>query len=133
LTSAPNTMNSSCADGASGVYHQDESLDRIKVVSVEGTDLAPGKTVRIEATVWVWGAADDRLDLYYTGNAGSPTWTLVGTLTPVATGLQTLSAAYTLPAGSLQAVRGNFRYRGTAGSCTPGAYDDRDDLIFAVQ
>jgi PKD repeat protein len=30
-------------------------------------------------------------------------------------------------------VRGNFRYSGTtAGSCTTGSYDDRDDLVFPV-
>src|SRR5207247_8862434 len=38
----------------------------------------------------------------------------------------------TLPSGSLQAVRANFRYQGSASSCSTGAYDDHDDLIFAV-
>jgi Gametolysin peptidase M11 len=129
----PNTINSSCVDGATGAYHVDESVDRIKVVSVDGASLAPGKTVRIEATVWVWGTADDRLDLYYAGNASGPNWTFIGTVAPVAKGLQTLTATYTLPAGSLQAVRANFRYAGAAAPCTTGGYDDHDDLIFAVQ
>jgi leucyl aminopeptidase len=48
-------------------------------------------------------------------------------------GAQTLSATYTLPAGALQAVRAQFRYSGTAGTCSTGSYNDRDDLIFAVQ
>jgi hypothetical protein len=31
------------------------------------------------------------------------------------------------------AVRAQFRYQGSASSCTSGAYNDHDDLIFAVQ
>jgi leucyl aminopeptidase len=43
------------------------------------------------------------------------------------------SAGYTLPSGATQAVRGQFRYLGTAGTCTSGSYNDRDDLVFGVQ
>jgi hypothetical protein len=34
--------------------------------------------------------------------------------------------------GSLQAVRAQFRYLGSASSCTTGSYNDHDDLVFAV-
>ena len=99
----------------------------------DGTDFAPGKTVRIDATVWAWTTpSSDRLDLYYAANANSPTWTFIATLTPTAAGAQTLSATYTLPSGALQAVRAQFRYQGSASACASGAYNDRDDLVFAV-
>jgi subtilisin family serine protease/PKD repeat protein len=131
---APNTINSSCADGNSGTYHSDESLDRIRVTTLDGSALAPGKTVRIEATVWAWSSpSSDALDLYYAADATSPTWTYLTTIVPTVAGAQVITATYTLPAGgSLQAVRGNFRYSGTVGSCTTGSWDDRDDLVFAV-
>src|SRR6266853_245356 len=61
-----------------------------------------------------------------------PSWVLIATITPAVAGAQTLSANYTLPSGSLQAVRAQFRYLGSASSCSTGAYDDHDDLIFAV-
>ncbi len=129
----PNTINDSCADGTSGTYHVDESNDRLKVSTTDGSALAPGKTVRIDATVWAYSSyTSDKLDLYYAANAASPTWTFIGTLTPTAAGAQTLSATYTLPAGTLQAVRAQFRYTGSAGTCTSGGYNDRDDLVFAV-
>ncbi len=129
----PNTINSSCADGGSGTFHSDESNDRIKVSTLDGTDFAGGKTVRIEATVWAWTTpSSDHLDLYYAANAASPTWTLIGTLTPTAAGAQVLSATYTLPTGAQQAVRARFRYTGSAAACGTGAYDDHDDLVFAV-
>ncbi len=129
----PDTVNSSCADGTSGTFHSDESNDRLKVSTVDGTSFAAGKTVRIDATVWAWTTPSaDHLDLYYAANASSPTWTFVATLSPAAAGAQTLSATYTLPAGSLQAVRAQFRYQGTASACTSGGYNDRDDLVFAV-
>jgi pseudomonalisin len=130
----PNTIGGSCADGTSGTYHSDESNDRIKVSTTDGGSFAGGKTVRIDATVWAWTTPSaDHLDLYYAANANSPSWTFIGTLTPTAAGAQTLSATYTLPAGSLQAVRANFRYQSSAGACVAGSYTDHDDLVFAVQ
>jgi uncharacterized membrane protein len=129
----PNTVNNSCADGTSGTFHSDESNDRIVVSTTDGSALAGGKTVKVSATVWAYsGFTSDHLDLYYTANANSPSWTLIGTITPTAAGAQTLSANYTLPSGSLQAVRAQFRYLGSASACTSGSYNDHDDLIFAV-
>jgi leucyl aminopeptidase len=131
---APNTVSSSCADGSSGTYHSDESLDRLKVISVDGTNLAPGKQVRIEATVWAYsGYPSDKLDLYYAADASAPVWTYLTTLTPSAAGAQTLTATYTLPAGAEQVIRGVFRYGGSPGPCVSGSYNDHDDLIFATQ
>jgi bacterial leucyl aminopeptidase len=103
------------------------------VTTVDGTNLAAGKQAKIELTVWSYSSTADKADVYYTANANSPTWTLIGTLSPGGTGARTLSTTYTLPAGALQAVRVNFRYNGVASSCSTGAYDDHDDLIFAVQ
>ena len=129
----PNSINNSCADGTSGTFHSDESDDRLVVRTTDGSTLAAGKTVKVSATVWAYSSfTSDHLDLYYAANASSPTWVLIATLTPTAAGAQTLSANYTLPNGSLQAVRANFRYTGSASSCSTGAYDDHDDLIFAV-
>ena len=129
----PNTINNSCADGTSGTFHSDESNDRIVVATTDGSPMAAGKTVKVSATVWAYSSnASDALDLYYTANANTPSWVLIATIVPPAAGAQTLSATYTLPSGSLQAVRANFRYQGSASSCSTGAYDDHDDLIFAV-
>ncbi|WP_177233506.1 S8 family serine peptidase [Stigmatella erecta] len=130
---APNTLGGSCADGNSGTYETDESLERIRVSTADGTPMAPGKTVRVEVSVWSWGSGStDKLDLYYTANANEPSWTFLTTLMPSVGGAQVLSATYVLPEGTLQAVRGNFRYNGSEGSCSTGSYDDRDDLVFPV-
>jgi len=129
----PNTINNSCADGTSGTFHSDESNDRLVVATTDGSALAVGKTVKVSATVWAYsGFTSDHLDLYSAANANSPAWVLIATITPTAAGAQTLSANYTLPSGNLQAVRAQFRYLGSASSCSTGAYDDHDDLIFAV-
>jgi hypothetical protein len=130
----PNTINSSCADGTSGTFHSDESNDRLVVATTDGSNFAPGKTIKVSATVWAYsGFTSDALDLYYAANASSPTWVLIATIVPTAAGSQTLSANYTLPnGGTLQAVRANFRYQGSASSCSTGAYDDHDDLVFTV-
>ncbi len=68
------------------------------------------------------------------GSAGSCA-PLIGTLSPTVGGAQTLSTTYTIPSTgtTLQAIRGQMRYTGTAGTCTSGSYNDRDDLVFAVQ
>jgi bacterial leucyl aminopeptidase len=129
----PNTIGNSCADGASGTFHVNASNDRVRVSTVDGTPFAPDKIVRIEAFVWAIGTANN-LDLYFAASAASPSWTLVATINATVPGPQTLSAAYVLPAGSIQAVRARFRSGGTQMPCTGNStgFDDHDDLVFAV-
>ena len=127
----PNTINNSCADGASGTFHSSESNDRLAIASADGGPLTAGKSAKITATVWAYGSTD-ALDLYSAANANSPSWVFLSTITPAASGAQALSTSFTLPSGGLQAIRANFRYQGSASSCSTGAYDDHDDLIFAV-
>jgi hypothetical protein len=131
---APNTVDT-CTDGTAGGYHSDESLDRLKVSTTDGTNLAAGKTVRIDATVWAFSSySSDSLDLYYASDANAPSWTFLGTMSATKGGSQVLSKTYTLPSASTRAVvRGVFRYGGTAGTCPGGSYTDVDDLVFSVQ
>ncbi len=129
----PNTLTA-CNDGTSGSFHNDESNDRIVVSTLSGSDFTEGATVQIQATVYAWSTgSQDTLDLYYAANANSPSWVFIGSLSPPAGGVQTLTTSYTLPTGTLQAVRANFRYQGSASSCSGGTYDDHDDLVFAVK
>jgi subtilisin family serine protease len=131
---APNTIGGSCADGTGGSFHVDESIDRLRVWTLDGTPLAGGKRVRIEATVWAYsGYSSDKLDLYYAVDGTAPTWTYLTTLTPTAAGAQTLSTTFTLPYGSLQALRARFRWGDSAAPCGTGSYDDHDDLLFRVE
>ena len=128
----PNTLDT-CTDGASGTYHSDESNDRIVVRTLDLFDMVEGATVEVEATVWAWSTGtSDTADFYYAADANNPVWTYIGSVVPPGGGQQVLTQQYTLPAGSQQAVRVNFRYQGSANSCTTGAYDDADDLVFAV-
>lgn len=132
---APNTLQNSCQDGREGVYHLDESIDGLKVSTLDGLPFEPGKRVKVEARVWAYsGFSDDSLDLYYTTSADTPTWVWFATLKPTASGAQVLSAEYTLPPGRMQAVRARFRYGGTAATCAaePAPMDDVDDLAFGV-
>ncbi len=130
----PNTINNSCSDGTAGTFHSDESNDRIVVASTSGGPLTHGTTATVTATVWAYQAFSyDALDLYYAANAANPSWVLITTIVPTKAGAQNLSATFTLPTGSLQAVRAQFRYLGRASACTKGPYNDHDDLIFAVQ
>jgi len=130
----PNVLGSACSDGSQGAFHSDESVDRIRVYSLDGTPLSSWKNVRIDVKVWAWQyPASDHLDLYAAADAMSPNWSYLGTMQPVRSGAQWLSMTYNLPRGSLQAIRANFRYLGSPAVCTTGAYDDHDDLVFAVQ
>jgi len=129
----PNTIGGTCADGNSGTYHSDESMDGLRISTTDNSTLQAGKTVSVSATVWAYSAYTyDQLDLYSAADANNPTWVLIGTFTPPGFGQKVITASYTLPAGPLQAVRAQFRYMGSASPCTAGAYNDRDDLVFAV-
>jgi hypothetical protein len=131
----PNTLGGTCVDGNSGTYHGDESIDRMVIKSVDTGNLAVGKQATIEVTVWCYSTTSDYLDLYYTTNATSaPTWTTIATgITCPGTGARTISRTITLGStAGKHAVRAQFRYTGTAGTCTSGSYNDRDDLTFSV-
>ncbi|MCE9672139.1 Ig-like domain-containing protein [Myxococcus stipitatus] len=131
--SAPNTLHGSCTDGLSGTYHADESLDALTISSEDGTDLVPGKRVRIDARVWAFSSfGSDSLDLFSAADAHAPVWAHLATLKPTVGGSQVLSTTFTLPPGSLQAIRGVFRYGGAAAPCVSGSYNDHDDLVFAT-
>lgn len=134
-SNAPNTINNSCADGNSGTYHSDESIDRMKIATNDSTAFAGGKAVTVTFTTYCYSSAD-KLDVYYTSNTTTPSWTLVGTQACTAAGVKTFTATYTLPAGSAgstQAVRGTFRYNGSVSACgTNSGYDDHDDLVFTM-
>ena len=127
----PNTINATCADQSSGTFHASESIDAVSVTSVAG--LRPGASVQVNATIWATSSTD-RLDLYRASNASSPTWVLIGTLTPTMLNqASTLSATFTLPTGATQAVRASLRKGGSVGTCPSGSFNDRDDLVFATQ
>ena len=130
----PNTINNSCPDGPFGTYHQDESIDRIRVSTLDGTNLAPGKNVRIDVTAWVFSSQIDHLDLFYAADASNPNWIYIATIDPTVNGNQTLSTTLTLQNGSgPQAVRARLRDQGSVGTCTgPSSFDDHDDLIFTT-
>ena len=130
----PNTILDSCPDGTQGTFHVRESIDRVKVATLDGTQLAPGKVVRVDVTVWASSRGFmDTLDLYYTATAAAPVWTYIGSVKTGRAGLQTISLNYTLPAGALQAVRARYRHLGEKTPCGPGDFNDHDDLVFVVQ
>ncbi len=130
----PNTINNSCPDGTAGRMHIEESLDNIRVSTLDGSNFAPGKTVRIDVGVWNVRTTQDFLDLYYAADATNPNWVYITTLQSPTFGSQVLSTTYTLPDGDgLQAVRGRFRVNGVQAPCGSGPFDDHDDLIFTVE
>lgn len=133
----PNFSNTldGCADGTYGHYHSDESLDRLLVQSADGGPLRPGVTARVEATVWAWSSgSSDHLDVFYARDATRPVWERIATLTPAAGGQARMSTQFTLGSGGpMQAIRGQFRYNGAPTPCFSGGYNDRDDLVFAVE
>jgi hypothetical protein len=133
-TNTPNTLAASCLDGTLGTYHSDESLDRLKVSTVDGTPLAAGKSVKIEATVWVYSATADFLDLYFAPDATAPAWTPIATglLATTSQTLQVISTTFVLPSATLPAIRAGWRFGTSASPCTSGSYDDHDDLVFAL-
>lgn len=133
----PNTLDS-CADGAIGSYHSDESIDMITVSAVGGGNLQAGGLAEIEAKVWPWGSGSyDTADFYFTADdvsivSGPISWTFIGSLPANGSGLRTLKLEYYLPNSPTQAVRVSFRYGGSTTPCATGSFDDVDDLVFTV-
>ncbi|HPR64162.1 MAG TPA: hypothetical protein PK014_08050, partial [Thermoanaerobaculia bacterium] len=129
----PNTIDA-CADGSMGTFHQDKSVDRISVRTLDGKVFSPGKTIKVEITIWADTTyADDRLDLYYNSDVTSDDWDLIDTLTPNAPGLNVLSTQFVLLPGTLQVVRASLRWAiSSPDPCVGDPYADTDDLVFSL-
>ncbi len=133
----PNTLNGSCADGASGTCHSDESIEAITISTASGC-MAVGSSVTVTVTCYAYSTTADWVALYYSNSAASPSWTQVGSYQhPTTTGTGTLSWTFTLTgtAGSVQAVRAQMVYSTstpTFTSCVSGSYNDADDLVFTT-
>jgi hypothetical protein len=128
----PNTLQSSCADGTDGSFHFDESIDRLKIATADGTPLSAGKVVKVETAVWV-SSPNDVLDIFFAPNAKNPSWTYEGSVTTnVSQEQQVLTTSFVLPGGPLPAIRAQWRQLGNPEPCTAGTFNDRDDLVFAV-
>ena len=132
--SEPNGSNTldACADGVTGSYHVDESVDHIRISSVGGGNIQPGATIEIVAKVWAYSAAADYIDFFYATDATNPQWQFINTVNPSTSGASDVSTQYTLGNGSFQAVRVVIRYNGASSPCPGGVYDDVDDLAFVT-
>ncbi|KAL7531909.1 hypothetical protein ACHAWF_003958 [Thalassiosira exigua] len=131
---APNTLDG-CADPARGDYKADESIQAIKVSAIKGSSrLEKGGMAQIEATVFAYkDGSGDEADFFYSRKAKKPSWTYIGTAKPSGGGIQKLKVEYQIPmGGKLQAVRVNFRNGGIMNHCSDGRFDERDDLVYAV-
>ncbi|WP_242360263.1 MULTISPECIES: Ig-like domain-containing protein [Anaeromyxobacter] len=132
----PSTLARSCDDGAAGAYHQDPSVDAIRLWVPDATPLAAGKEVQVEVDVFgadTW--ASDAVDLWYTADALAlrPAWTRVAALVPASAGPQSLGATFVLEPGTVQAVRAIYRDASAPQEvCSVGPFVDHDDLAFEL-
>ena len=130
----PNTIGSpACADGNSGSYHLDESIDKLVLNASNKGTIVPGSAVKFDATVWCQSGTD-RVDLFYATDAANPSWSpLVTGLACTGAGAKTFSTTFNVGANAgAHAVRAQIRYGGLVTTCTAGGYNERDDMVFTV-
>ena len=125
---APNTLGGTCADGAAGAFHMAESLDRLRIWTLDGRPFAEGKQVEVGANTWGGAVGNDSLDIFFAADAANPVWQWMVTTQGI--GQLPVSARFILPAGLSPAIRATVRQYGVAEPCSAGAFDDHDDLAF---
>lgn len=134
----PNTIDS-CADGSSGSYKNDESVESLDLRTVEGGYFEAGAEVEVTAEVYAWGnGGKDYADFWFAKDASNPEWQYITTKQPTTGGFSKIKATFELQKSSTrQAVRVCFRYsqsnNGSPGSACPGGpWTDCDDLAFST-
>ncbi|MEM3085867.1 MAG: hypothetical protein QXO51_07475 [Halobacteria archaeon] len=136
----PNTLDA-CTDGAAGAYQSDESVDQIKITDLTDNTFTTGDTVRVEVKVYCFtsgtcGSSGNCIDVFYTTDAASPSWSQQGSASPCAAGQGFQTHAFAFPLGSpagTHAVRGVLRYNEVASACPGSAWSDKDDVAFVVR
>jgi hypothetical protein len=129
----PNTLGG-CADLPLGLYPADTSIERISLSTPDAKDFAPGKTVVMNVTFRETADRQSRVDLFVADDASAPVWSLIGTLTPTASGSQSKALSFVLGSGGAarRAVRAQIRRSASASTPCTSAIDDADDLVFTV-
>jgi hypothetical protein len=145
----PNNLFGACADGTAGTYLMDESIERIEIRDLSGSGtFQPGASVEVNVLVYCYPpeAYFDYLEILYSPDADSPTFTKVATSTCSSGGGYYLHGV-TITLGNRvgrHVIRAIFRYgafaAGTtcasvndgAGSAGSQNYGDTDDLVFLV-
>jgi len=146
-SNAPNTIDS-CEDYSIGTHRKDESIERMRVRSLDDGPLAVGKEVLVETIVYravnTTGRDDPNAQtmghFFYTSDAHSRDWSYVNTTIVQVENTATvsqlvLSATFVLqPGNGTQAVRLSYGYGEYAiHNCHRiGSYFDVDDLVFEV-
>ena len=150
---ASNTIDG-CQDGTQGTYNVDESVEWLRVVSVDPyTDqpwdlpLRVGGRAKIIAGLHAYlvgnDPSSDYADFYYSSDVDEPNWDPIQTI-QLAVGQvdgdgfgNFTSESFTIAEDSTQpmhAIRVDFRYGGSPSesACTGGSWADTDDLAFYV-
>jgi hypothetical protein len=126
----PNTIFSSCADGT-GSGGSGDNGQRIVVRTPDGSPIASGKPVEILVEWAGGGSSANQIVVWHAADANQPVWTMIGAR-PGSFGAPTTSTiGFTLPSGTLQAIRLGVKF-GSGPPCV-GSDDDFDDLVFRVQ
>jgi hypothetical protein len=130
----PNTIDL-CADGGTGTYLTDESVENITITDLNSTTFNAGDTVNVTAWVYCFDGTADNVNFLYTSSASSPAWATVGYTDPCpAAGRNQVSKVFRLDSvPGEHAVRVIIQYNGDpTTTCGGGAYDDNDDVVFPV-
>ena len=149
---ASNTIDN-CEDGNNGSYNTDESVEWLRIVSVNpdgqpwDLPLKVGGKAKILVGLHAYmgsnnDPSDDHADFYFSSEVNPPKWQLFGTKSLTreevdSDGFGTFeSVSFNIPEGtqSMQAIRVDFRYQGdpSENACTAGSWADTDDLGFFV-
>ena len=142
-SNGPNTLDG-CVDGGSGTHLSDESVEAVTVVAtdsagnpIEGV-LSAGGFAKIKAKVYSYqSGANSYVDFFKTSDVTNPTWEPLNdgsSAIGVEKGLVDVeSNTFQLSnTAEMQAVRVAIRFIGTQSPCSPGDWDERDDLKFKV-
>lgn len=137
-TSEPNQPNTidTCVDGGSGSYQSDESLDRISMRTLNGSQFRAGDTVEVNITAYCWSTgADDNINFIYANDSSLANWRVADYIDPCPGGaFQTVTRSFVLDNRiGIHAFRGAIFYNGASTTtCGTSGYDDHDDIEFLV-
>lgn len=130
----PNTIDN-CADGTSGTYPSDESVENITITDLSNSNFLVEDSVQVNFTLHCYDT-DDRYAVYYTNNVSSPSWQRItsGNPTCSGSGFGGYSETFNLNASEgYHAVRAIIEWSADITSaCPSGEYSDKDDVVFNV-
>jgi len=128
---SPNTIDGA-ADGTSGTYQNDESVDAVNITDLSASTFSAGHTVEVSVKAYCYDNTDV-VNIAFAENIDSPSWNIQSSTACSASGFEIFTTTFGLTGTGNVSIRSLNEYNGdNTVTATSSGYGDQDDVVIPL-